>query len=87
MSAPINATERQKATIGIIALGYWSAALTNGALRVVVPVYFTSVGVPISTIAFLFFLFKFAEIFAPLGIHPQPDLDLLFGPKLSAAIH
>ena len=68
MSAPINPTERQKRTIGIIALGYWSAALTNGALRVIVPVYFTSVGVPISTIAFLFFLFKFAEIFAPLGI-------------------
>jgi predicted MFS family arabinose efflux permease len=56
------------ATIGIIALGYWSAALTNGALRVIVPVYFASVGVSISKIAFLFFLFKFAEIFAPLGI-------------------
>lgn len=67
-SLRINATERHKGTIGVIALGYWSAALTNGALRVVVPVYFASVGVPISQIAFLFFLFKFAEIFAPLGI-------------------
>jgi MFS transporter, APGE family, 1-arseno-3-phosphoglycerate exporter len=57
-----------KSIIGIVALGYWSAALTNGALRVIVPVYFASVGVSISKIAFLFFLFKFAEIFAPLGI-------------------
>jgi MFS family permease len=57
-----------KGTIGIVALGYWSAALTNGALRVIVPVYFASVGVSISKIAFLFFLFKFAEIFAPMGI-------------------
>lgn len=55
-------------TIFIVALGYWSAALTNGALRVVLPVYYASVGVSISKIAFLFFLFKFAEIFAPLGI-------------------
>jgi MFS transporter, APGE family, 1-arseno-3-phosphoglycerate exporter len=58
----------RKGTIGIVALGYWSAALTNGALRVIVPVYFASIGVSISKIAFLFFLFKFAEIFAPLGI-------------------
>jgi predicted MFS family arabinose efflux permease len=57
-----------KHTIGMVALGYWSAALTNGALRVVLPVYLASVGVSISKIAFLFFLFKFAEIFAPLGI-------------------
>jgi len=57
-----------KHTIGMVALGYWSAALTNGALRVVLPVYLASVGVSISKIAFLFFLFKFAEIFAPMGI-------------------
>ncbi|HXK27362.1 MAG TPA: MFS transporter [Candidatus Binatia bacterium] len=55
-------------TIAMVALGYWSAALTNGALRVIVPVYYASVGVSLSKIAFLFFLFKFAEIFAPLGI-------------------
>ena len=61
-------TDNGKGTIGIVALGYWSAALTNGALRVIVPIYFASVGVSISKIAFLFFLFKFAEIFAPLGI-------------------
>lgn len=55
-------------TISIVALGYWSAALTNGALRVIVPIYFAAKGVSISKIAFLFFLFKFAEIFAPAGI-------------------
>ena len=57
-----------KWTISIVALGYWSAALTNGALRVVVPVYFAATGMSISNVAFLFFLFKFAEIFAPMGI-------------------
>jgi predicted MFS family arabinose efflux permease len=60
--------ESHKPTIGIIAFGYWSQALTNGALRVVVPVYFAASGMAISKIAFLFFLFKFAEIFAPMGI-------------------
>jgi predicted MFS family arabinose efflux permease len=62
------ATKGLNLSIGIVALGYWSAALTNGALRVIVPIYFASAGVSISKIAFLFFLFKFAEIFAPLGI-------------------
>lgn len=57
-----------KPTIGFIALGYWSQALTNGALRVVVPIYFAATGMSLSKIAFLFFLFKFAEIFAPMGI-------------------
>jgi predicted MFS family arabinose efflux permease len=60
--------QSQTRTVTIVALGYWSAALTNGALRVIVPVYFASTGVSISKIAFLFFLFKFAEIFAPIGI-------------------
>src|ERR671924_277909 len=64
----VTSMERYKWTITIVALGYWSAALTNGALRVVLPVYYASIGVSISKIAFLFFLFKFAEIFAPLGI-------------------
>lgn len=61
-------TNHQKKNISVVALGYWSTALTNGALRVIVPVYFASVGVSISKIAFLFFLFKTSEIFAPLGI-------------------
>jgi predicted MFS family arabinose efflux permease len=60
--------ESYKPTIGIVALGYWSQALTNGALRVIVPVYFAATGMSISKIAFFFFLFKFAEIFAPMGI-------------------
>ncbi len=59
---------RYKSTIMIVALGYWSQALTNGALRVIVPVYFAATGMSISKIAFFFFLFKLAEIFAPMGI-------------------
>ncbi|HTM08923.1 MAG TPA: MFS transporter [Verrucomicrobiae bacterium] len=62
------AVAHQQRTILLVALGYWSAALTNGALRVVLPVYYAAAGVSISKIAFLFFLFKLAEIFAPLGI-------------------
>src|SRR5688572_16907928 len=58
----------RKSTIAIVAVGYWSAALTNGALRVIVPIYFAAIGMSISKIAFFFFLFKFAEIFAPMGI-------------------
>lgn len=57
-----------KRTIAIVAVGNWAVALTNGALRVIVPVYFASIGVSISKIAFFFFLFKFAEIFAPMGM-------------------
>jgi predicted MFS family arabinose efflux permease len=64
----MSSTDSHKATIVTVAFGYWSAALTNGALRVILPVYYASVGVSISKIAFLFFLFKFAEIFAPVGI-------------------
>ena len=58
----------QKRTITIIAAGHWSAALTNGAMRVILPVYYASAGVSISKIAFLFFLFKLAEVFAPMGM-------------------
>jgi len=68
MSSQAASMQDYKRTIGMVALGYWSAALTNGALRVVLPVYLASIGVSISKIAFLFFLFKFAEIFAPMGI-------------------
>lgn len=68
MPSTDNTAVSHKWTIAMVALGYWSAALTNGALRVIVPVYYASVGVSLSKIAFLFFLFKFAEIFAPLGI-------------------
>lgn len=33
----------QKRTITIIAAGHWSAALTNGAMRVILPVYYAAV--------------------------------------------
>lgn len=68
MSENIASGGCDRSTIATVSLGYWTAALTNGALRVILPVYFASIGVSISKIAFLFFLFKFAEIFAPLGI-------------------
>ena len=57
-----------KQTIAIVALGLWSAALTLGAMRVILPVYFASVGVSVSKIAVLFFLFKLSEVFAPVGV-------------------
>ncbi|MFQ5887574.1 MAG: MFS transporter [Candidatus Hydrothermarchaeales archaeon] len=60
--------DSHKRTIAVVALGFWSAALTLGALRVILPIHFASVGVSISKIALLFFLFKLSEIFAPLGI-------------------
>src|SRR5258705_10591625 len=68
MHLDFNKTGSWKLTVAMVSLGYWSAALTNGALRVILPVYFASIGVSITKIAFLFFLFKFAEIFAPFGI-------------------
>lgn len=59
--------EGHKRTLAVVALGLWSAALTIGALRVILPVYFASAGVSISKIALLFVLFKLSEILAPLG--------------------
>ncbi|MBI4488325.1 MAG: MFS transporter [Deltaproteobacteria bacterium] len=60
--------ESHKRAIAVVALGLWSASLTLGALRVMLPVYFASVGVSISKIALLFFFFKLSEIFAPAGL-------------------
>jgi len=60
--------DSHKRTIAIISFGHWSAALTNGALRVVLPVYFAAAGEPISKIALLFFLFKLAVVVAPMGM-------------------
>jgi MFS family permease len=68
MSAKPLSNQSTISTIANVALGYWSAAFTNGAMRVIVPIYFAASGLSITKIAFLFFLFKFAEIFAPLGI-------------------
>ncbi|MBI2985815.1 MAG: MFS transporter [Deltaproteobacteria bacterium] len=60
--------ERHKRTIAVVALGLWSASLTIGALRVILPVYFVSVGVSISKIAFLFFFNTLAQILAPIVV-------------------
>jgi len=57
-----------KRIIVVVALGFWSAAFTLGALRVILPVYFASVGVSVSKIALLFFFFKLSEVFAPIGV-------------------
>ncbi|MBI2210509.1 MAG: MFS transporter [Deltaproteobacteria bacterium] len=61
-------TESHKRTIAVVALGLWSASLTIGALRVILPVYFASVGVSISKIAFLFFFDALAQTLAPVVI-------------------
>ena len=55
-------------TIVIVALALWSASLTIGALRVILPVYFASVGVSISKIAFLFFFDGMAQGLAPIVV-------------------
>ena len=55
-------------TIAVVALGLWSASLTIGALRVILPVYFASIGVSISKIAFLFFFDSVAQAFAPIAV-------------------
>jgi len=57
-----------KRTLAIVASGLWSASLTIGALRVILPVYFASVGVSISKIAFLFFFDAIAQVLAPVVI-------------------
>ena len=57
-----------KRTLAIVALGLWSASLTIGALRVILPIYFASVGVSISKIAILFFFDAFAQVLAPVVI-------------------
>jgi predicted MFS family arabinose efflux permease len=57
-----------KRTIAIVALALWSASLTIGALRVILPVYFASVGVSIAKIAFLFFFDGVAQALAPIAV-------------------
>jgi len=60
-------SDSRNRTIFVVALGFWSVALTLGALRVILPVYFASVGVTVSKIALLFVLFKFSEFLADIG--------------------
>jgi len=57
-----------KRTLAVVALGLWSASLTIGALRVILPVYFASLGVSISKIAFLAFFDTLAQVLAPLVV-------------------
>ena len=60
--------ESHKRTIPVVALSLWSASLTIGALRVILPVYFASAGVSISKIALLFFFDSLAQILAPIVV-------------------
>ncbi len=55
-------------TIVVVGLGLWSVSLTIGALRVILPVYFASVGVSVPKIAFLFVLDTVGQILAPIVI-------------------
>ena len=57
-----------KPTIEVVALGLWSTSLTIGALRVILPVYFASVGASLPKIAFLFFLDALGQVLAPIVI-------------------
>jgi len=60
--------ESHNRTIAVAALSLWSASLTIGALKVILPVYFVSVGVSISKIAFLFFFDALGQILAPIVV-------------------
>src|SRR3989338_2474170 len=60
--------ESHNRTIAVAALSLWSASLTIGALKVILPVYFVSVGVSISKIAFLFFFDTLGQILAPIVV-------------------
>lgn len=60
--------KNNKRTILIVAFALWSASLTIGALRVILPVYFASVGVSISKIAFLFVFDGIAQGLAPIAV-------------------
>jgi predicted MFS family arabinose efflux permease len=60
--------KNHRRTLAVVAFGLWSASLTIGALRVILPVYFASVGVSISKIAFLFFLDSVAQTIAPIAV-------------------
>jgi len=60
--------ESCRRTIVVVGLGLWSVSLTIGALRVILPVYFASIGVSVPRIAFLFVLDTVGQIFAPIVI-------------------
>lgn len=57
-----------RSVLAAAAVGLWSATLSVGALRVILPVYFASIGVEVGKIALLFVFFKASQIVAPLGM-------------------
>jgi MFS family permease len=57
-----------KRTVLVVGLGLWSVSLTIGALRVILPVYFASVGVSVPKIALFFVLDTMGQILAPIVI-------------------
>ena len=68
MSSKGISRDGHKWTIPVVALSLWSASLTIGALKVILPVYFASAGVSISKIALLFFFDTLGQILAPIVV-------------------
>jgi MFS family permease len=60
--------QSHKRTIAVVALSLWSASLTIGALRVILPVYFALLGVSIAKIALLAFFDALAQVLAPIVV-------------------
>ena len=58
---------QENRAIFVVALGFWTAAATVGALRVILPVHFASIGMAVAEIGVLFAWMKVAELIAPLG--------------------
>ena len=68
MSSKGISRDGHKRTIAVVALSLWSASLTIGALKVILPLYFASAGVSISKIALLFFFDTLGQILAPIVV-------------------
>ncbi len=62
------ATTRTNRIVLVATLGLWSATLSIGALRVILPVYFAAQGIALTKIALLFVFFKLSQIVAPIGM-------------------
>ena len=54
----------------IVTVSYWGFTLTDGALRMLVLLYFFQLGYSPFTLAFLFLLYELAGILANLGGDP-----------------
>ncbi len=55
-------------TVLVVGMALWSVSLTIGALRVILPVYFSSVGLSVPKIALFFVLDTSGQILAPMVI-------------------